>query len=291
MLPADRCPCPCPIELHLQAAGWASLLLCSPVQTFPTLPTPSISNSLCSPAQPFPTRSAAFCPEALVVESLQRMADWCLRYARDEDRRGGLPPIPSSSSIASECMCGAKVFATMLHVPCHKPCCCWSLPCIQPSALPTQPLTTLPSLPVPFAVMSADAQVRHGAFYAACQALLYVLCYHMEPLLRPKHKHHHQQHAAGAGGAPASLTNGSLAAGVAERQQAAQQGAAAGVPSSLGTSGGTPASMDGLPGSLRSHERRDAAHAQVRCVRRALCVTEADNGLTWHCFRWSGAGF
>lgn len=37
-----------------------------------------------------------------MVESLQRMADWCLRYARDEDRRGGLPPIPSSSSIASE---------------------------------------------------------------------------------------------------------------------------------------------------------------------------------------------
>lgn len=48
------------------------------------------------------SRSAAFCPEALVVESLQRMADWCLRYARDEDRRGGLPPIPSSNSIASE---------------------------------------------------------------------------------------------------------------------------------------------------------------------------------------------
>lgn len=112
--------------------------------------------------------------------------------------------------------------------------------------------------------MSADAQVRHGAFYAACQALLYVLCYHMEPLLRPKHKQHHHQQAAN--GAPASLPNGGLVAGVAERQQAAQQGAAAGglgVPSSLGASGGTPASMDGLPGSLRSHERREAVHAQV----------------------------
>ena len=37
-----------------------------------------------------------------MVESLQRIADWCLRYARDEDRRGGLPPIPSSNSVASE---------------------------------------------------------------------------------------------------------------------------------------------------------------------------------------------
>ncbi|PRW34096.1 RNA polymerase I-specific transcription initiation factor RRN3-like [Chlorella sorokiniana] len=167
---------------------------------------PPIARAACAAYAASFLARAAFCPEALVVESLQRMADWCLRYARDEDRRGGLPPIPSSNSIS---------------------------------------------------MMSADAQVRHGAFYAACQALLYVLCYHMEPLLRPKHKHH-QQHAHSA---PASLPNGGLAAGVAERQQAAQHGAA-GVPGSLGASGGTPASMDGLPSSLRSHERRDAVHAQ-----------------------------
>ena len=37
-----------------------------------------------------------------MVESLQRMVEWCLRYARDEDRRGGLPPIPSQGSVASE---------------------------------------------------------------------------------------------------------------------------------------------------------------------------------------------
>lgn len=125
--------------------------------------------------------------------------------------------------------------------------------------------------------MSADAQVRHGAFYAACQALLYVLCYHMEPLLRPKHKH--QQGHAANGPAPASLPNGSgLAAGVGQRQQAAAA-AAAGMPGSLGASGGTPASLDGLPSSLRSQERREAVHAQVR----------NDAGVL-RLGRWSGQG-
>lgn len=41
-------------------------------------------------------------PEALVMECLQRLTDWCLKYTRDEDRRGGLPPIPSAASFNSE---------------------------------------------------------------------------------------------------------------------------------------------------------------------------------------------
>ena len=68
----------------------------------PCQPAGLLSLPLLSPLLSLPCR-AAFCPEALVVESLQRVADWCLRYARDEDRRGGLPPIPSQASIASEC--------------------------------------------------------------------------------------------------------------------------------------------------------------------------------------------
>ena len=41
-------------------------------------------------------------PEHLVVECLQRLVDWCVKYTRDEDRRGGLPPIPSGASLQSE---------------------------------------------------------------------------------------------------------------------------------------------------------------------------------------------
>ncbi len=42
-------------------------------------------------------------PEHLVVECLQRLVDWCVKYTRNEDRRGGLPPIPSGTSLHSEC--------------------------------------------------------------------------------------------------------------------------------------------------------------------------------------------
>eukprot|EP00887_Chlorella_sp_A99_P008082 scaffold12.g8082.t1 len=91
--------------------------------------------------QPPITRAAAsYVPEPLVVDSLRRLADWCLKYARDDDRRGGLATIPSAGSMT--------------------------------------------------AMLSADAAVRHGAFYAACQALLYVLCYHLEPLLAPAAQAH-----------------------------------------------------------------------------------------------------
>ena len=73
---------------------------------------------------------AAYVPETIVIESFQRLAEWCVRYAKEEDRRGGLPPIPSAAMLGN----------------------------------------------------SNDAITRHASFYAACQALLYALCYHMEPL-------------------------------------------------------------------------------------------------------------
>ncbi len=38
----------------------------------------------------------------------------------------------------------------------------------------------------PIAGLSGDAAARHAAFFATVQAVLYVLCYHMEPLLRPR---------------------------------------------------------------------------------------------------------
>ena len=75
---------------------------------------------------------AAFVPEVTVIETFHKLADWCMRYAREEDRRGGLPPIPSGGTI------------------------------------------TLGG--------NAESLSRHSSFYAACQALLYALCYHMEPL-------------------------------------------------------------------------------------------------------------
>ena len=77
---------------------------------------------------------AAYVPQGLVVEGIKGLLDWCLQYAKDEECRGGLPPIPSSSA---------------LHSP-----------------LPVQ-----------------DARDRHVAFYAMCQSLLYVLCYHMKMLV------------------------------------------------------------------------------------------------------------
>lgn len=73
---------------------------------------------------------AAFIPEVTVIETFHKLADWCMRYAREEDRRGGLPPIPSGQLLGS----------------------------------------------------STESLSRHSSFYAACQALLYALCYHMEPL-------------------------------------------------------------------------------------------------------------
>jgi len=75
---------------------------------------------------------AAFIPEVTVIETFHKLADWCMRYAREEDRRGGLPPIPSAGIL----------------------------------------------------VNNHEAISRHASFYAACQALLYALCYHMEPLWR-----------------------------------------------------------------------------------------------------------
>lgn len=91
---------------------------------------------------------AGFIPEPLVVEALQRLADWCVRYTKEEDRRGGLPPIPSSSALTTMAM--------------------------------------------------VEGRDRHAPFYAACQSLLYSLCYHMEPLLKQKAR------SAGATGAAAN---------------------------------------------------------------------------------------
>lgn len=75
---------------------------------------------------------AAYVPEVAVIETFHKLADWCMRYAREEDRRGGLPPIPSAGVLGS----------------------------------------------------NHESISRHASFYAACQALLYALCYHMEPLWR-----------------------------------------------------------------------------------------------------------
>ena len=153
-------------------------------------------------------------PEGLVVSSLQRLADWCLKYERDEDRRGGLPPIPSSGSMA---------------------------------------------------MLSGDAHVRHAAFYASCQALLYVLCYHMEPLLRQR---------------PSSRAN---AAAGGQQQQALQQGKGG---AEQPPSGGTPGSADGTAGgsgSLR-HPHHGHHHEQQReaCVAAVRELFEAMPRLLAH---------
>ncbi len=105
------------------------------------------------------------------------------------------------------------------------------------------------------AVISANDQVRHGAFHAACQALLYVLCYHMEPLLRPSRPRQHNNDQNG------TLTNAAAPSGSGE-PAAAAAAAAGGGAHSLGASGGTPASVD-TPTGMRAHERRDTTHAQV----------------------------
>jgi hypothetical protein len=130
--------------------------------------------------------------------------------------------------------------------------------------------------------MSADAQVRHAAFYAACQALLYVLCYHMDPLLRPSRSRHqqqqqnqHQQQPEGGGGGAAGTpgtAGASAAGGPREEAHAAAAAAAAGGPAA--SSGGTPASADMGPGSLRSHERRDGVHAQVSWLATWTCAQQ-----------------
>ena len=74
----------------------------------------------------------------------------------------------------------------------------------------------------PFAGLSGDAAARHAAFFATVQAVLYVLCYHMEPLLRPR-----------AAEAPAALQalslDGSSAAAVPSTASTATAVAAAAV--------------------------------------------------------------
>ena len=104
---------------------------------------------------------AAFIPEPLVVEALQRLADWCVRYTREEDRRGGLPPIPSAAVLTS--------------------------------------------------LGSADTRDRHAPFFAACQALLYALCYHMEPLLKRRARSAGSS-GGGVNGVAAVAVNGVAAA-------------------------------------------------------------------------------
>eukprot|EP00204_Picochlorum_oklahomense_P001235 CAMPEP_0118808542 /NCGR_PEP_ID=MMETSP1161-20130426/36035_1 /TAXON_ID=249345 /ORGANISM="Picochlorum oklahomensis, Strain CCMP2329" /LENGTH=754 /DNA_ID=CAMNT_0006737935 /DNA_START=101 /DNA_END=2365 /DNA_ORIENTATION=- len=84
---------------------------------------------------------AAFIPEVIVIETFQKLADWCVRYAREEDRRGGLPPIPSAGALG-----------------------------------PNQ-----------------DVATRHSSYYAACQALMYALCYHMEPLCHRQNQEEEQR--------------------------------------------------------------------------------------------------
>ncbi|KAI3426053.1 hypothetical protein D9Q98_008021 [Chlorella vulgaris] len=162
---------------------------------------PPIARSACAAYAASFLARAAFCPEHLVVDSLQRLADYCLRYSREEDRRGGLPPIPSATSIAS----GAII----------------------------------------------DSGARHGTFYAAFQALLYVLCYHMEPLLRPTRARPTQDAAAGS------------AAAADAAAAAAAGGQAAGSLGTSGVSGGTPASAD-TPTGMKAQERRESAAHEKR---------------------------
>jgi hypothetical protein len=108
---------------------------------------PSVTRCACAAYLASFLARAAYIPEVFVVESLHMIADWCVKYATDENRRGGLPPIPSASNVAQ--------------------------------------LVTSPNSMSSGGV--GDAGTRHMAFYAACQALLYALCYHVEPLLHHYH--------------------------------------------------------------------------------------------------------
>ncbi|KAK9817200.1 hypothetical protein WJX72_010975 [[Myrmecia] bisecta] len=79
---------------------------------------------------------ARYVPEATVVRALEHLANWCLRYCQDQDRR-------LAASLASLSVSGAETVMGGILAP----------------------------------------GVQHQVFYAACQALLYILCYHLEPLL------------------------------------------------------------------------------------------------------------
>lgn len=98
---------------------------------------PSVTRSACAAYVASFLARAAFTPEPVVIESLQKLVEWLMKYIRDEDRRGGLPPIPSNANLLG----GVNG-------------------------------------------CSESSSVLHAAFYAGCQSLLYVLCYHLEPVLR-----------------------------------------------------------------------------------------------------------
>jgi RNA polymerase I-specific transcription initiation factor RRN3 len=105
---------------------------------------------------------SAFVSEALVVEVLQRLADACAAYAASSAATTPSRPMSRSASGLLQYGAAAGDAAT--------------------------------------AARSGTAALApaHQVFYAMMQALLYILCYHMEPLLtqRPQHPGSKPEHAA-----------------------------------------------------------------------------------------------
>ncbi|PNH03401.1 RNA polymerase I-specific transcription initiation factor RRN3 [Tetrabaena socialis] len=159
---------------------------------------PAITRAACAAYLASFLARSAFLSEAVVVKALQELSCFCLEYCNNQ-QAGGCGPNRSSNG-------GAPPPAGSL-ADC-----------------------------APFASMSAEAASsqtqRHQVLYAAVQAVLYVLCYHMHPLVGSLHQQQQggsADQADGAKPASGSATAPTTAAGAAapatsssERRQLAE---------------------------------------------------------------------
>ncbi|KAG2436969.1 hypothetical protein HXX76_006484 [Chlamydomonas incerta] len=135
---------------------------------------PPITRAACSAYLASFLARAAFLPESLVVKTLQDLAAFCQDYCSNQGAGTGPGPV---SRAASACgLPDTSPFAGLAH---------------EETASQTQ---------------------RHQVFYATAQAVLYVLCYHMQPLVGSLH----------AGGKPPSADGVAPVHTSAERRQLAE---------------------------------------------------------------------
>ncbi|KXZ57030.1 hypothetical protein GPECTOR_1g930 [Gonium pectorale] len=137
---------------------------------------PPITRAACAAYLASFLARAAFLPESLVVRTLQDLANFCVSYCKSAAPSSAAP---GSSSFRGQAAAGLS---------------------------DTRPFAGLTSED------NSSQTQRHQVLYAAVQAVLYVLCYHMQPLVGPAN--HMQRGAAGAagGGSPPAPSTGASAA-------------------------------------------------------------------------------
>lgn len=126
---------------------------------------PPITRSACAAYLASFLARAAFCPPVLVVGALQELVAFCMQYAQQQAVQCSAPSVGMSHSSSTSAL--ANMSSSMLRVSSNN--------CLVAS-------NSVPP-PSPSHANAADAAMRHPVLYASVQAVLYVLCYHLERLV------------------------------------------------------------------------------------------------------------